>query len=341
MPADAAPANGARKEAESPAVDVHAHLVPLDAERVQALPGVRVIDNTHLEVDGHPIALERLYRPEAFIQWMDEQGIALGLISIPPPFYRQNLGEEEAAAWVSYLNDGLQAIAGRHPDRLQALFHLPLEHPDLSLQQARARCSGDHGGFAVATGGNHGRNFADPELRPLWQMLNDAGSFVFVHPSLCGDPRLKGFYGENLLGNPYETAVVAAQMVFGGILEGYPRIKFCLAHCGGVVPAVAGRWQQGFDTRRPGIDARRQPPRALLRRLLVDCIAHDLGMITLAEQVFGPEHIVFGSDWPFPMGLLDPREQLRGVPAATRRRIMQCNFAAAVGAALVTGKPQR
>ena len=292
----------------SSAVDVHAHLIHVDETKLTTIADVECVEDGTLMVDGHGIKLKALYEPLSLINWMDQHGIKLALISAPPPFYRQHLNEQQAGNWISYLNDGLQTIAGQHPQRIKVLAHLPLEHPQLALSEAGKRLGVDYAGFSLATGGSPEINYTNPDLRPLWQQLHDTNSFTFIHPGHCCDTRLKNFYAENLLGNPYETAVAVSHLVFGGIAENFSDINFCLAHCGGVVPAVAGRWQRGYETQRPGVNTQLRSPAAILKQFYVDCIAHDPGLIELAKQVFGKDKILFGSDWPFPMGITSPRK---------------------------------
>ncbi len=289
------------------ALDVHAHLIPADAERLAGLPGV-IFDGGTMTIDGAKVGIKALFQPEALIAWMDERGVARALVSAPPPTYRQHLDAADAAAWCAYLNDGLAAICARWPDRLQPLFHVPVEHADLAVEIVRTRGGG--AGFSLAAGGDTAVCFSDAALEPLWQVLNARKAFVFLHPGHCADERQGRFYLENLLGNPCETAIAVGHLVFGGVLARHADVRFCLAHAGGVTAMVAGRWQQGFDTARPGVDTGLPPPRAQLRRFTVDTIAHDPAALALAAEVFGPDNIRFGSDWPFPMGLLDPAKQL-------------------------------
>ena len=317
-----------QRRGEQPVVDVHAHLVPVDSARVAAQPGVRMIDGKRLEIDGRELAVDRLYRPELLVKWLDANRIDTALVSAPPPVYRQQLDEQDARRWTTYLNDGLAQIAGAFPDRLRVLAHLPLEHPAIAAQEAASRVGAPYAGFSLPAGGAATIRYADPALRPVWAALNEHASFSFLHPGSCADGRLSAFYGRNLLGNPYETAVAVAELVFGGVPETYPAIRFCLAHCGGAVPAVAGRWQQGFDTARPGIDTGLQSPRDSLRHFCVDCIAHDHDLLALAAQVFGADRILLGSDWPFPMGLDAPRAWLSALPEQQQQAILSDNFAA-------------
>ncbi|MGH8208129.1 MAG: amidohydrolase family protein, partial [Steroidobacteraceae bacterium] len=120
---------------------------------------------------------------------------------------------------------------------------------------------------------------------------------------------------------PHETAVAVGHLIFGGVIERFPSIRFCVAHGGGTVAALLGRWQHGFATARPGVDLKLVPPASVVRRLAVDCLVHHSGAAALAADVFGLDQVVFGSDWPFPMGLLNPHEQLGGLPSTLRQSI--------------------
>ncbi|HLI11107.1 MAG TPA: amidohydrolase family protein [Alphaproteobacteria bacterium] len=310
---------------ETIALDVHAHLVPIIPERLARINGVvwRAADET-LTVDGHALGIQNLFRPAALVAWMDKHRIERAWISVPPPTYRPKLDAARAREWVGYLNDGLAAICAAHSGRLAPLHHLPIEHPALAAELAAALIANDARGFSAAAG-SMSICLSDTALDPLWAQLDARDGFLFLHPGACCDGRLKAFYLENLLGNPYETSVAAAHLVFGGVCERFPRIRFCLAHGGGATAIVAGRLQQGYDSKRPGVDLRLAPPRQALRRFMVDSILHDAKLAELAANVFGETNILFGSDWPFPMGLLDPHAQLGAFAPALRRAICRGN----------------
>src|SRR5215210_4795253 len=115
---------------ESIALDIHTHLIPLDAAALTSFPGVSWDEaSENLIIDGHKLWPRELLHPEALIAWHDRNNIRQAWISIPPPLYRPHLTEEEAARWCRYLNRGLQEIAQRHADRFTALPYLPVEHP--------------------------------------------------------------------------------------------------------------------------------------------------------------------------------------------------------------------
>lgn len=300
-------------------LDVHAHLIPIEAGKLLSQPGV-IWDaaGETLQVDGHAIRLKSLFRPDELIAWMDTNAVCQSWISVPPPVYRQHLEATGAEAWATHLNEGLAAISASHPTRLEPLFHLPVEHPALAARMAGALGPAK---FALCAGGKTSLRYSDPGMDPLWSVLDAQGAFVFLHPGACCDERLNSYYLENLLGNPHETAVTAAHLIFGGVCERFRGIRFCLAHGGGTVPMVAGRWQRGHGTGRPGVDTTMTPPRAVLRSFFADCLTHDAEATKLAAQVFGSEHLLFGSDWPFPMGLIDPHRQTADLPPLLRKTI--------------------
>ncbi|MCP3469051.1 amidohydrolase [Bradyrhizobium sp. CCGUVB1N3] len=302
-------------------LDVHAHLIAFDGAPLARFTGVDWDPSARkLVVDGHAIGLANLFNPGALIAWMDEHRVERAWISVPPPVYRQQLAADDAARWAAALNDELIAIARENPDRFAPLLHLPVEHPGVAAQIVGAGQATGQRRFAMAAGAPSSVLSA-PAYEALWQALDAVKGFLFLHPGEGCDARLDAFYLHNLLGNPVETAIAASHLVFGGVLERYPGIEICLAHAGGVTAALAGRWERGHVTVRPGLDAGKEAPRKALRRFCVDCIGHDRGALDLAASVFGPDRVLFGSDWPFPMGLPKPHAQLADLDPQSRKRI--------------------
>jgi len=234
---------------------------------------------------------------------MDKYEVRRALVSIPPPLYRQHLSRADALAWARYVNEELLAIAVANTERLGALFYIPLEFPSLFEELKADFINGSWEGVALAAGGHLNIVYSNPQYETLWRWLDSKGAFTFMHPGQCRDARLDPFYLNNLIGNPMETGVAASHLVMAGVPSRYPDIRFCLAHCGGTFPTLVGRIQRGMDTKRPGVNPEMEPPLQSARRFYVDCIAHHPGALELAKDIFGPSHVLYGSDWPFPMGM--------------------------------------
>ena len=282
--------------------DVHMHHVPIGlVERARTgRSGATATRDGHLVLDGTEVAVAPLYDPGLLDDALSERAVDVGCVSIPPPLYRQALPSEDAQGWTQAVNDSLEELARSSGGRIRCLAHLPIEHAGVARAEASARSGPDWAGFAIATHAPR-VTLADAELGPLWEVLDERRAFVFVHPGEPDDARLARWYLANLLGNPYETGLAAAHLVFGGVIASFENIRFCLAHAGGVTAALAGRWQRGFDTERPGLP-HEEAPKALLRKLYVDSVAFSDVYLELAAAVFGPDHVLLGSDWPFPMG---------------------------------------
>lgn len=309
------------------ALDVHAHLAPVLKDRLAGIAGVRWNEtDAAMTIDGYTLAATSVYRPEALIAWMDEHRVERAWISIPPPLYRLALDAAAMRTWVLYVNDGLDTLAAGFADRLSPLYHLPVTHPALATEIVTARARTSRPRFAMPAGAqDHQVILSDAAFAPLWSALNAARGFLFLHPCKGCDPRYEPFYLHNLLGSPVETALAAAHLAMSGILERHADMTVCLAHAGGASAAVAGRLERGQVTGRPGADIGAEKPRVAFKRFCIDCIAHDADALTLAAATHGQDHVLFGSDWPFSMGLPEPHKQLAETDAGLRRLIFQDN----------------
>lgn len=311
--------------------DVHAHFIPPNvvAAAETGRFGMRIEDGK-LVVPGATIPLAQITDFDALLGWMDERLVFGAVLSIPPPLYRYDLEPAAAAEWTGLVKDGLQSVAGEASDRLRFLAHLPLQSPELAAEETGDETPGLRSGFSIGTSLGD-LTLDDPFFEPVFQRLDETGQFVLIHPVECPDPRLDRYYLGNLLGNPYETSLAAACLVFSGMLSRYENIRFCLAHAGGAAPCLVGRWQHGYDTERPGISPLRIGPREALRRLWFDSVAHGEPALKLLLEEVGADRVLLGSDYPFPMREDAPVASLEGLPEEDRVRISGGNLAIALG----------
>jgi aminocarboxymuconate-semialdehyde decarboxylase len=126
----------------------------------------------------------------------------------------------------------------------------------------------------------------------------------------------------NTLGNPFETTVTAAHMLAAGVLDDHPGLTVLLAHGGGALAALRGRLAREQQIHPPGRDVG-----AALRRFHVDTVVHDVEVLRGLVEVFGPDRVLLGSDYPFDMGTEHPAEIVRalGLPAADEALILGGN----------------
>ncbi len=303
-----------------PVIDVHTHLLP-DLELLPGVEGIRVEDDGRLSIDGHRLGLPALYDGSELAAFVDRNGLDGAWVSPPPPTYRSGLNAAQTESWARLLHDGMLArIAGQASLRL--LTYLPLDQPAVAHALARELDDDPIVGWTASAGGGS-LPLGDSTFAPLWRVLEESGRPILLHPGESPDQRLQDHYMTNLLGNPVETAVAVGQLLLGGVLERYPGLRVVLVHCAGVVPVLVGRWARGVATERPGIREGTADPRRSVRSLWADTLAHSPAVVDLAVEVLGVDRLVLGSDYPFPMGVDDPRTTIAHLDRNLRDQIAQ------------------
>jgi aminocarboxymuconate-semialdehyde decarboxylase len=299
-------------------IDIHAHMLPEETIRLLGKQSPRVAPKLITEPDGAiimEIAGKVVQRPmprqifdlDLRLSDMDRHGVDLQAVcaTVQTFFY----GEEPAlgAACAALQNDELAAVVKRRPDRFLGLATLPLQHPQTAADELRRamRLLGLRG---AQIGSNvNGRNLDDPALDPVWAAANDLRAFVLVHPhgEIVPGDRLASYYMRNFVGLPFETTMAGAALVFGGVIERYPDIVFCLCHGGGFVPYQAGRFVHAWQVRAEPKSRLRGSPEASLARLHYDTIVHSPRALAFLIETVGADRVLLGSDYPFDMGNLD------------------------------------
>lgn len=314
--------------------DVHTHVIPpalVAAVAERAVFGMSTTGN-ELKVCSHGVPLHPISDVGRLVDRIATDGLDGAIVSVPPPLFRPDLSAAERRDYVAMINAGLRETCVRHGHRLRPLAYLPAEDPALAAQVARDL---DRGWAGVVMGTELGvHTYADEAYEPLWSALEQMALPVFLHPGACADQRLDAFYLGNLLGNPYETTVAAAHIVFGGVLHRHPDLKFILAHGGGCAATLAGRWQQGVLTKRPGVPELPLLPLDALRRFYVDSLVHHPAYLDYLIAVVGPGRILMGSDWPFPMGAPRAEHDIGHLAIELQERIRKTNAEAVFGARL-------
>ncbi len=233
---------------------------------------------------------------------------------------------ELGAACAVLQNDELAAVVNRHSDRFVALATLPLQDPQRAADELK-RAMRVLGLRGAQIGSNvNGRNLDDPALEAVWAAANELRAFILVHPHgeiLPGD-RLKSYYMRNFVGLPFETTIAGAALVFGGVIERYPDINFCLCHGGGFLPYQAGRFMHAFSVRNEAKVRLRGSPQDSLSRLHYDTILHSPRALEFLVAALGPGRVLMGSDYPFDMGELGcvTRVEGLGISRASRDAIL-------------------
>jgi aminocarboxymuconate-semialdehyde decarboxylase len=273
-------------------VDVHAHVVvPGLGAYVEWRDGAQVVLHEGREIRS---ALREFQGVQRILEEQDRAGVDVVVLC---PWV--NLCGVE----VERQNEALAALAG---ERVHVLGTVEPERPEQLVELMR---DGRLRGVEIPAVPS-GVYLGDPRLAEFWAAAEDTGAFVFVHPSSRGFalPVMEEHYLWNTVGNPLETTVSAAHMLSAGVLDAHPALKILLAHGGGALPALRGRLAREQEIHAPGRDVR-----AALRRFLVDTVVHDLDLLRGLVELFGADHVLLGSDYPFDMGAERPAEIVRAL----------------------------
>jgi aminocarboxymuconate-semialdehyde decarboxylase len=264
---------------------------------------------------------------DARLAAMDEQGVAVHALSLSQPMVYWAKDDLARRICETY-NDALARAHEKNPKRLVGLATLPMHQPKLALAEIeRAAKLPGMRGFYIATQ-VLGKNLSDPAFMPVYERIEASGLPLFLHPvEVIGAERLAQFYLTNLLGNPFESAIAAAHLIFGGVLDRFPRLVVCLPHAGGAFPWLAGRLNRGWE-KRADLKQIKQAPVEYLRRFYYDTVGYSDHVIEYLVKVVGADRVLMGSDYCFPIAYERPVEIVTAHPAldeATKRGIVEGN----------------
>jgi len=328
-------------------VDVHSHVLPREmVEAIREHPRdyqMRVDgagDNElFIRDDRHstPVHAE-FHDADAKVEGMDRKGIDISVISVTPVVFFYWLDADAGLAAARLMNDGIARMVARRPDRLRGMATLPLQDPDAAIVELE-RVASEHGFRSIELGCRvRGELVSEPRFRPVLRRAQELGMFIFAHPYVAGalPPDLGCYYLGNLAGLPFDTALMAAHLMFGGTLDELPALRLVLAHGGGHLPYQIGRLAHGYKVRQEARACSARTPLEQLRRFYFDALTHDADALRFLVGKVGADRIMIGTDAPFDMAEEDPVgmiEALPGLSDGQREQILGLNALALLGEA--------
>ncbi len=205
-----------------------------------------------------------------------------------------------------FLNDHIADVVARFPKNYIGLGTLPLQDIDIAIVELE-RCK-SIGMKGVQIGSNvNQKNLGEPLFEPLWQAIQELDMAVLVHPwEMMGQDEMKKYWLPWLVGMPAETTRAICSLIFSGVMERYPRIRFNFAHAGGSFLPTIGRIEHGFNC-RPDLVAIDNPvnPREYIGKFWVDSATHDAKLLEYILEMQGSKRVTLGTDYPFPLGDLE------------------------------------
>jgi len=292
-----------------PVIDFHNHFYPaayLDALRAGPSHVKLTYDaegNTLLHYPGDYNVAVRGHRDIAYrSEVMREYGVDTQIISLTTP----GTHVEEPATAVTLariVNDSFASIAAEYRGQFLGIATLPLCDPAASARELE-RAFRQHGFCGAMIFSNiNGVALHDDRFLPVWEAANDLGAVIHIHPTApVGVEAMTDYWLTALVGFPLDTTLAAAGLVFHGVVERFPKIRWVLGHLGGAIPYLVERLDRGFyayKENRVHID---RPPSEYLKNFYYDSVNFDVRALHLAIEFAGADHILAGSDYPHLIG---------------------------------------
>ena len=278
---------------------------------------------------------DALRNPERKIRDMDQKRLGMHILSSTPFAFFYEVENDLAVELARFQNDRLCEMVRTYPGRFAAMATLPMQVPGEAVKELE-RAARELGLRGVEIGSNVNKcELGDEVFWPVYEALEELDMPVFIHPHrVAGLDRLMDYYLNNLIGNPLDTTIAAARMIFSGTLQKFPRLKVVLAHGGGQLPYIFGRIEHGYEVRPEPKERVTEPPRAFLKNFYFDTITHSPEALRFLIAFAGSDHVLLGSDYPYDMGDDNPVQRvtrLAGIQEGDRGRILRENAAELFG----------
>ena len=309
-------------------IDFHNHYYPL--KYLQALASGQSSVKTTVDAEGNPVlhypgdfnVAVRGHRDLAYRQdVLDEHGVTMQVLTLTTPGTHVE-SPADAVRLASMVNDEFKEAVDKYRGRFTALATLPLNDPSASSKELdRAmRQLGLPG--AMLFSNVNGVALSDERFRPMYDVANDLGAVLYIHPTHpVGVEAMQDYWLMPLVGFLFDTTLAAASLVFSGVVEQYPRIRWALCHLGGAIPYLAERLDRGFHAFTDCRVHIQRPPSTYLREFYYDTVNFNQGALKLAIDFAGATHILAGSDYPHKIGsIASMLEAVRTLPITDEER---------------------
>lgn len=290
-------------------IDVHNHFYP--PEYVTAIKSRKSVVKVTTGKDGNPRVhypgdynvLVPGHRDIAYRQGvLEKEGVDTQVITLTTPGTHVEK-PAFASRMASMVNDAFAKIIAERGPRFSALATLPLNDPRAAKNELKRAMEQLKLPGAMLFSNVNGVPLADKRFWPIYEYANEKGAVLHIHPDHpINVDAMKEYWLMPLVGFLFDTTLAAAHLVFAGVAERFPRIKWVLGHLGGAIPYLAERLDRGFENFpdcRKNIDKK---PSVYLRGWHYDTVNFDKNALEMAIKFAGASQILAGSDFPHQIG---------------------------------------
>lgn len=246
---------------------------------------------------------------------MDKYEGLTQVLTVGSPPLEYVVDPKTAVELAKVANDEMAELAAKYPDRfVAAVACLPMNDIDGALKEIdRTIKELNFKGIQIWSPIN-GKPLDRPEFMEIYRKLAEYDLPIWIHPAKDSDipdypdEEKSKYMLYRTFGWPYETTLAMSRLVFGGVLEQYPDLKFVTHHCGGMIPFFAERLAlRQVEESESGTRLTR-PPLDYFRKFYADTsVSGSTPALMCGYAFFGGNNIVFGSDYPYGKGTGEER----------------------------------
>jgi len=321
--------------------DIHRHFVPPSFfDAVKSLPEYAVKikreeeDDVDVDIRGVHFGLNKTFFDlERQIARMKKEGVDRAILSLATPFINYHLDAAIAVSTARHFNDAMATAIAGQAGRFGAWAFLPMQAPVAAADELR-RCVREMGCVGGHIASNVRGIYLDSEqFNPIYRAAADLNVPLFVHPAdPAGRERTREYELTVVAGYLFDSTINILKMICSGFLDRWPDLKLVCAHTGAFSMALRARMQREVDTNAELSAVLKAPVGDYLRRLYFDTICFEPKILEYATTVVPVEHLLMGSDAPFPLGEPDPVNFVRrALSAEQSSAILSRNFDRLIG----------
>jgi len=296
-----------------PVIDVHNHFFPRSWPDLAARfgtpnwPWIKHTSPGKAEIMLGDRFFREIYSacwdPHVRLEEMDRDGVDMQVISSTPVLFGYQRPAEHALECARLFNDAALELCAAGKGRLKSFCQVPLQDIDAACKEL-SRCMRE-GHLGVQIGNHVGeKNLDDIGIVTFLHHCTDEKAAVLVHPwDMFGQQRMPKYMMPWTVGMPAETQLGIVALILSGAFDRLPRtLRICFAHGGGSFAFLLGRLQNAWEHHPVAHGTCELSPEEYLDRFYVDSAVFDRRALTYLVETIGPERVLLGSDYPFPLG---------------------------------------